>query len=413
MNEETLLRETLRHWSEQTRVPADLADRVLDSRRRRRLPALAVTAVTVAAVLVAGMFVLPGAFRERPAPAADATVTATVSPPPPDVQTDTENDPPRTLIAAGQVAVSAYSTLSWVPTGRGTETVRWHWSLYNPVSGQYEPTDWSWVDVAPGLRFAAVIEGDLPARRVGVFDMNTRQVVRWIGVEQGAGAAYWSPDGTRILITTYSGPPDELRWLNEERTMSRGASASRTGFAIADASTGQVAFRSFKGGGRRPGFPPNADNADNADGPSGRRDFRWSEDGTLIWEPQVLAPAQAFYDLEGNSRPAPPDRMEGSQLAGVSPNRRLIADRGRPPGPETTVKDLTTGEIVGTQKMLQLIAWADDGHLIALGCAGACENEFSSALMLVSVDGRKVVQLSSYRSNTNDPDVWDPLLTIR
>ncbi|MEO3863657.1 hypothetical protein [Acrocarpospora sp. B8E8] len=63
--------------------------------------------------------------------------------------------------------------------------------------------------------------------------------------------------------------------------------------------------------------------------------------------------------------------------------------------------------------MLQLVAWADDEHLIALGCAGSCEFEFNSALVLVSLDGKEVVQLSGYRENTNDPGAWQPMFTLR
>jgi hypothetical protein len=402
MNEETLIRETLRDWSGQARVPADLADRAL-SRRRRWLPALAV--VVTAAAVIAGTFVLPGAFRADPAPAIDATATATASQPPTDIQVDTENNPPKTLIAAGRVAVSAYSTSRWVPTGRGTEMLRWNWSLYNPTSGQYEKTDWSWVDVAPGMRFAAVMEGDLPARRVGVFDMTTWQVTRWVDVEQGAGAAYWSPDGSRILVTTYSSPPDETLWL--ERTGSETLPSPRTGFAVVDADTGQITFRPFPANSYDP-FNPSGGGTMNS-----RRDFSWSDDGTLIWEGQTVAPHKVFYDLQGNPRPAPGDLVDMNQQAGISPNGKLIADSGQPPGPQTSVKDLATGKIIGVQPMLQLVAWADDEHLIALGCAGSCEFEFNSALVLVSLDGKEVVQLSGYRENTNDPDSWRPMFTLR
>ena len=97
----------------------------------------------------------------------------------------------------------------------------------------------------------------------------------------------------------------------------------------------------------------------------------------------------------------------------MSPNGRLYADGGRPPGPQTIVRKTATGKTVGVQGMEQLLAWADDDHLIGVRCAGECENEFNNGLALVSLDGKSVTQLSANRANTQRLGSWVPLLTRR
>jgi hypothetical protein len=145
------------------------------------------------------------------------------------------------------------------------------------------------------------------------------------------------------------------------------------------------------------------------------RPFTWSAGGTLIRDRRSTGES-TYYDLEGRTRPEPPEARLSAQAwedAGVSPDGRLFADGGRPPGPQTVVKDVATGEIKGVQPMLQLRAWADNEHLIALGCAGDCSNEFNNGLVLVSLDGKQTTQLSGNRKNSQQPGSWAPLLTRR
>ncbi len=142
MNPETLLKDTLREWAGEARVPHDLADRALGHRRRRRKRAVllaAATAVVTVAALVTVPAVLSGAPSrdERATAATAATTMATIDPvvsPAPaepaetDVRTDTENSPPVRFIAAGRMAVSAYSI--WreekIPGGQVRSSSTWY-----------------------------------------------------------------------------------------------------------------------------------------------------------------------------------------------------------------------------------------------------------------------------------------------
>src|SRR5690606_12101360 len=82
---------------------------------------------------------------------------------------------------------------------------------------------------------AAVLE-KVPADRVGVLDQASGEI-KWFQAP-GAGAAYWSPDGTRLLVTTYSADPDETgAWKNGSRSL---PPPSRTGWAVVDVASGKV-----------------------------------------------------------------------------------------------------------------------------------------------------------------------------
>lgn len=120
---------------------------------------------------------------------------------------DTGNSPPKKMIAAGRLAVSAYWTATWTTTG-GRRVLDRTWYLLDQVTSRYEKTEWAWAEVARGLRWAAVLEKTLPVRRIGIFDMETRQVRGWIAVNRPVGGVSWSPDGTRLIATAYDDNPD-------------------------------------------------------------------------------------------------------------------------------------------------------------------------------------------------------------
>ncbi|MEQ4715681.1 hypothetical protein [Nonomuraea sp. B19D2] len=386
-----LLRDTLREWADETRVPHDLADRAL--RRRAWRPAgmvvLAVGLVAAIAVFAVG----PRDVRNAPdtvRPANGITLPARPSPAPTDVRTDTEHSPPTKLIAAGRMAVSAYYTNKQEKISDHEQRITYKWSLYDPRTDGYEETSWAWVDVAPGLQVAAVLDGDGISRRLGILDMNTRQILKWIDLEHPVGSVSWSPDGTKVLATAYSSYPG----IVDDRRAD--GNSPRTGYYIVDVEAGTADYHQL---------PPMADGIHTDANPfngNARQDLGWSLDGTMLWAPSSTMPDRVFYSLDGQPRETPQgDRyVDYTGISATSPNGRLVLSRDVPADP------------VGGQKVLQLHAWADDDNVIALGCAGACENEFDNGLVLVSVDGRRTTQLAANRDSNKD-GAWRWVLTPR
>ncbi|MGO4428271.1 hypothetical protein AB4Z54_58525, partial [Streptomyces sp. MCAF7] len=159
------------------------------------------------------------------------------------------------------------------------------WYLYDSGTQQYEKTDWGWLDVAPGMRRAAVLERTLPASRVGILDMDTGKVTKWIPLEHKAGGVQWSPDGKRLVVTTYNGYPDSeaLSGSGEEHP-----APVRTGYYLVDVASGQTRYHRM------------SVDTSRALVTSGRLDVRWNRDGKLLL---VLLPPggamETWYDLEG------------------------------------------------------------------------------------------------------------------
>ncbi|TYB59199.1 hypothetical protein FXF51_35095 [Nonomuraea sp. PA05] len=399
-----LLRDTMEDWADEARVPPGLADRAL--RRRAWKPYGA--AVLVAAMIAAVAVFVTGQRQPDPVirPADGVTLPARPSPAPTDVRTDTEHSPPAKLIAAGRMAVSAYYRTRREPIEGGLTRVRYSWSLYDPRTDSYEQTPYAWLDVAPGLQVAAVVEGDLLGKRVGVLDMNTRQVLRWYDLEHSVGSVAWSPDGTRIVATAYSSYPNIMQGEGDQMGPVMTASP-RTGYYVIDTRTGEAAYHELAPlGDSRPG-----DEAGKPSNTNGRQDLGWSMDGALLWGP-TTGLNRPFYTLDGRPADAPAGQRYhryGSSLSAISPNGRLaLGDDGLP----TKITEVATGRVAGRQRVLQLHAWADDENVIALGCAGKCENEFNSGLVLVSVDGSKMTQLAADR-DSNGEGAWHWVLTLR
>jgi hypothetical protein len=426
-----ILKETMDEWSREAYVPADLADRALRRRGARRLGTAAIAALATAAVVTSVALVVPrfGPHGPVATPARHEVIHLAPAHRPPakvtsgddtegGVLTDTGNSPPRKMIAAGRVAVSAYWTGRWRETGDGGKTLDRTWYLLDPVSRTYEKTPWAYLEVAPGLRYAAVLEEALPTRRIGVFDMETRKVLAWIPVDRPVGGIAWSPDGTRLVATTYDQDPDQLDAPSAECSPGSGdqvevqgpgsessapiprmTRTSRTGFYVVDVATATA-------GGFHAVDPCRVSALET------RRDFAWSRDGGLVYErSNDMERPVFFYDLDGRPREPVADHVaQWLSQAGASPDGRLVASM---PGLPTSVSELATGKAVGRQQVLQLLAWADDDHLIGLGCAGRCADEFDNGLVLVSVDGREVVRLSHYRKNAQAPEAWQPVFTLR
>lgn len=401
MNDPKLLQRTLREWSTQAELPHDLAERALaGSRRRRRLLRVVPLVTAAAAVAVVAAVGVPGIRDVVGLPADDGQVTSTS-----DVHADTKNNPPEKLIAAGRIAVSAISTIHQERLSDGSTALHRSWSLYNPNNGEYERTSWSWLDVAPGLRQAAVLEGGLPSSRIGILNMRTR-AVSWISVDHPVAGLAWSPDGTKVLATAYTKDPDVFKKLSGDSTES--FPSTRTGFLVVDVATGTSAFHSM---------PPRNYDFTHPDRPSNsnsRQDMGWSLDGSSVWETTDGAPGMLFYDIDGRSTTG--DDPSGYLLdvsatpqSAVSPDGKLLVSKFS--GLPTEVSDRATGRSVGKQKVLQLLAWADNDHLIAVG--GGAKSEFQNNLVLVSVDGGQLTALSAHRNANGGPNYWQWLLTRR
>ncbi|NVI88509.1 YncE family protein [Actinomadura sp. BRA 177] len=386
MKPETIVKSTLDEWADEARVPAGLADRALRGRARRRsvkFTLIGGTSALLAGATAVALFAAGGTARPEVAfePVSLSSQTA--------LRTDLGSAFPRKLVAAGHMAVAAYYT-SNTPMGAEKGTVRRTWHLYNPSAGTYEQTKWAYLSVAPGMQRAAVLQGPLPASRVGVLDMKTRKVTRWIKVGKPVGGLAWSPDGRRLLLTSYASNPDAPNGAEQP---------PRTGYYIVDSAAEPGVFHAL------PGSPDNGNS---------RQDLGWSRDGKLIWAPTATLPTKIFYDLDGRRQPAPPYEAGDQEAAGLSPNGTLLPEFGPRPGPAVTVTNVNSGEKAAVLPIEQAVAWADNDRLFAFGCdVKKCEGkgEFRNRLLLVTLKG-KITPLTGYQ-RSDRAGSWTPVFTHR
>ncbi|MEU1394018.1 MULTISPECIES: hypothetical protein [unclassified Nonomuraea] len=386
-----LLRDTMEEWADEVRVPHDLADRAL--RRRARPPVMAMVLAAGVAVVVAVLAVGLHGRSTTVRPANGVTVPVRPSVTSTDVRADVENAPPKKFVAAGDVAVSAYFTTWLEKASDGGERVRRTWYLYDPRSDGYEKTAWAWLDVAPGLQLAAVLQGERIGRRVGIVDMNTRQALAWIDLEHDVGSLVWSPDGTKVLATAYSQYPEQSRkQVGKDSYTVEEFVRPRIGYYVIDVATGQAAYHPL----------PPLDRDGNPGNMNARQDLGWSLDGSMLWEPTDTMPDRLWLGLDGTRRDGPAgDRyIDYSGWSKVSPDGRLVLDRDLPPS------------VPGRQLVLQHLAWADNDNVVVLGCAGSCESEFDNGLALASADGERMIQLTGSRDRGGD-EAWQWVLTRR
>jgi hypothetical protein len=385
---ETLVKSTCEDWSAEARVPAGLADRALRGRTRRRSLKVMLAAGSTALLLGAGAVIVAvsGSARQpSPTPIAPVTLSADTT-----LRTDLGNSFPRHLVAAGHTAVAAYHTSHRRPTADDPKAFATTWYLYDPATGTYEQTPWAFLDVAPGMHQAAVLEGPLPATRVGILDMNTRKVTRWIPVGHPVAGASWAPDGRRLILTAYDRSPD---------TPAEPGACSRTGYYVVNAGSGHGRFHPL---------------APDRNNPGTRQDLGWSRNGTLIWAPTATDPEKVFYDLDGKPHAAPPYEAGYAEPAGLSPNGTLRPRFGPIPGPAVTLTNVTTGKVAAILPIEQAWAWADDEHLFAVGCAAKrCKGkgEFHNRLLLVDLKG-KITPLTGYH-RSDQLGSWVPVFTHR
>ncbi|MFF7652912.1 TolB family protein [Streptomyces sp. NPDC007983] len=383
MNPDQLLRDTLREWSEETPAPVgpDLAGRALRRRSRRRTAT--VTAAAALALLAGGVAVPVVADARH----GDSTPSV-AAPRTDDVLAREDESPPRHLVAAGDLAVSAYRTGGTRENSGPYARFSYDWYLYDAGKRRYEKTSWGDVDVAPGMKRAAVLERTLPAPRVGILDLTTGKVVRWIPLDHEAGGVSWSPDGERLAVTTYSGYPDI-----EAAPADRDTLPGRTGYYVIDVASGNKRYRPL---------PASIE---------GRTDVRWSRDGTRLADPAPThGPYLAWYDLQGRPARTPPYEGIGTSDAGRSPDGRYYATGD---GRTGEVKEVRTRRTVGDGFTGAPLAWTGDDRLLRWeGCGDDCADDRYERLVLTDPAGRKAVPLTGWRAYEGR-GMWEPVITRR
>ncbi|WP_371672303.1 WD40 repeat domain-containing protein [Streptomyces sp. NBC_00289] len=405
MNVEELVRDALREQAaEQSVAGAGFADRVVAARRRRRTRRLAAAATaTVAVIAVAVAVPLLDSGKEDVRPAGVVEQEGTSAHP--------QQSPPRDLIAAGRTALAAYyipSTVKKSATEAVTERTYW---LLDQKTGKYvKTTKWSYVAVAPGLKTAAVLERNLPASRIGLLDLTTGKVERWIPVDHGVGGLSFSRDGRRLVASTYGENPDRRVKSQGSDDWSPEQPSSRTGFYVLDVASGQGSWSEVKLGGD-PNDPLSGGFINS------RQDFALTHDGRYVWAGNPMGDiGKQFYDLKGAevSVPAGEKYLSWFVDAWKSPDGRLVAGdfAGQKWPTSSWVLDADTGRKTEVRGQ-QLLAWAGEKSLIAWDITPG-SNEFHQRLVLVTIGSDKEVPLSGFRKgNDGAAGRWEPVFAER
>ncbi|MEU6801375.1 WD40 repeat domain-containing protein [Streptomyces neyagawaensis] len=407
MNVDELVRDSLREQAaEQPPLEPGFADRVLNVRRRRRTRRMAtVAAATAAVVAVAVAVPLLESGKDEVRLASEMNKSDIIAHP--------DQSPPRDLIAAGDVALAAYYTNDTVKTSEDTKVQQRTYRILDQRNGKYVKDDrWSMVSVAPGMRTAAVLERNLPVKRIGLLDLLTGEVDRWIPVERGVAGIEFSSDGSKLVATTYSENPDlltrqdyDLDGDGKKNDYEPDRSSShRTGFYVVDVDTGQADWSEVV--------------TDNQDGiVNSRQDFAFSDDAKFVYAGLTMEPNQQFYDLKGNEVPAPPNEkyLHWFVQARLSPNGKLAAGDFAG-GAKTTASEIVdpyTGKRLHKVRGQQLLAWVDNKRLIAWDITPG-DSEFHNALVLVTIGSDKTLPLSGARKGSDlSADRWDPVFATR
>ncbi|MGW7664341.1 WD40 repeat domain-containing protein [Streptomyces sp. NPDC054756] len=411
MNVEELVRRTLREQAEEAApVDAGFADRVLAVRRRRRTRRIASVAAATAAVV--GIAVAVPLLDRGEGDARPAVGLRTDG-----VQAHPDQSPPRDVIGAGQTVLAAhYTSELHVRSEKRGSIQRTYW-LLDPRTGTYrKDTRWAFVAVAPGLRTAAVLERGLPAHRIGLLDLASGRVERWIPVQHGVGGLAFSDDGSRLVATTYAEDPDARR---KEKVQgpdgpvwqwdSGYGRSSRSGFYVLDVARGRGSWSAVP-----------ADRTVNA-----RQDFAFSRAGDHVYAQYVGGRdgLQQFYSLDGSktAAPAEEEHLRSDVPARLSPDGRLAAlglskeVDGDPGRSYSSILDPRTGKEITKVRGADLLAWADDKRLIAWERVTGLDEPYRPRLVLVTLGSDKVVPLSGVREPDRDMQQqgWEPVFARR
>ncbi|MDH6583829.1 hypothetical protein M2164_006515 [Streptomyces sp. SAI-208] len=402
MKVDDIVRDALREQAaEQPPVAGGFADRVLAVRRRRRTRRITAAAVTVVAVVAVGVAVpLLDSGKEDVRPSGGIVT-------PKKVESHPDQSPPRDRISVGGTTMAGYFVPENVVKSADSAVYERTYHLLNPSTGKYaEAADWSWVAVAPGGKTAAVLERDLPASRIGLLDLSTGKVERWIEVDHGVGGLAFSSDGRRLVATTYSENPDRLVKAEGDEEWGGPFTSSRTGFLVLDVASGDGEWTEVRLGG-------GSDDSMGGTMMNSRQDFALTADGRYVWEGSPMEPGYVFYDLSGRKVPVPAGEKYLSWFvdAGRSPDGRLVAGdfAGRKWKTSSWVLDAGTGEKTEVRGQ-QLLAWVGNKQLIAWDIGENDKNEFHQRLVLVTLGSDKEVPLSGFREgNDGDAGRWEPL----
>ncbi|MFJ7021690.1 WD40 repeat domain-containing protein [Streptomyces sp. NPDC101117] len=411
MNVEELVRQSLREQAgEQPPVDTGFADRVLAVRRRRRTRRIASVAAATAAVV--GIAVAVPLLDRGEGDARPAVGLRTDG-----VQAHPDQSPPRDVIGAGQTVLAAHYTSALRVRSEKRGTVERTYWLLDARTGTYKKdTRWSFVAVAPGLKTAAVLERGLPAHRIGLLDLASGRVERWIPVQHGVGGLAFSHDGSRLVATTYGEDPD-LRTKEKMQGPdgpvwqwnSAYGRSSRSGFYVLDVAHGTGSWSAVP-----------SDRTINA-----RQDFAFSRAGDRVYAQYVGGRdgLQQFYSLDGAKTAAPADEkhLRSDVPARLSPDGRLAAlglsreVDGDPGRSYSSILDPRTGKEITKVRGAELLAWADDKRLIAWERVTGLDETYRPRLVLVTLGSDKVVPLSGVREPDEDilRQKWVPVFARR
>ncbi|MGW1143453.1 hypothetical protein ACWD6I_00010 [Streptomyces sp. NPDC002454] len=392
MTLEDLLKNALRDDPAHRPAPVDLADRVLAARRRRARARTAAATAVVAAVAGLGLTAtqgLPGdPWGARPASARGES--ALLARP--------DQSPPREPVAVGGLALAAHYTVTTRTDGGGRTVEDRAYRLLDRASGTYRAVDWSYVDVAPGLRTAAVLADGLPTRRIGLVDLGSGEVTRWLTVRHPVAAVAFSPDGRRLVATRYARDPAVLR------TAGGPADLSRTGFGVIDVDSGTQRWHTAE---------PTVDEvAAGAGGDQVRADFDWSRDGLRVHVPRT----DLGYARHDPSNGLPPAEVGARHLDGTPARSRTL----------TEVHPLDTGDPVpagpgtappvggGQRPEDRPLAWPARGQVITWSCApkSCADPGATGRLVLVDVARGTAAPLSGTGPRRGEGR-WEPVFAPR
>ncbi|GAB1821187.1 hypothetical protein HerbRD11066_43510 [Herbidospora sp. RD11066] len=334
---------------------------------------------------------LPGLLAEPPTVATGPKLVHEIS-------ADTANNPPQTLMAAGSWVVAAYYAQKEVPVDDKTSRYAYTWWVYSPGQARYVKTDWQWAAISPDRRQAAALEGELPTTRLTIYDLTTMRPVREIALDHPGGGLAWSPDGTKLVVTTYSSSPDEFTHVDKLPPEGEMRPLARTGFATVQVATGEAAWVEIP--------PVRADRG-------ARIDFEYDADNTRVWAYEQtqstvkyrLAPQTEPFRFLRNYYTA--DGRQAGSAEGLA-----VDQWGR--GGDY-LADTTDGRFLGaffSQMGHGLLAWVDDDRLLGYVCPGgdSCDYGTEFTMFVSGLAGTDRIDLGTFQSPGT---IWQPIVMRR